>query len=451
MKLTELITSPWAVQPETLLEIQAIYATHLKGDKIDLAAVEARLGRPLASDQQDYQVRDGGVAVLPIEGVIAPKANLFTRVSGGASAQMLVKQVESAVADSRVKALVLAMDSPGGSVFGAPELAAAVREAGQVKPVVAVADAGTMASAAYWVGSAANAVYLSGPTASAGSIGVIARLSWDAPSATGVDVARGRYKRPSLNGQAPSAEFMAYYEAQLDHLYSVFVDAVAQHRGVSAEQVLERMADGRMFIGQQAVDAGLVDGLATVDALVEQLAIQPAQFAARRKAVFALGHPAAAGDAAAVSASEPVLLETLHNASNERTETMDRETLEREHPALFAQLRTDIATEAVQAELARQSGVRATALPGHEALVERLAADGQTTPEQAALAVLAAERGALAAAAQALQADAPAAAPASPAPADTGKTREAQAAEAQALAKDKGITVVAALKELGYA
>ena len=92
MNLLELLTSPWALQPQMLHEMLGVYATHLRGDKIDIAAIEARLQRPLANDQQEYTLREGGIAVLPVEGVLAPKANLFTRVSGGASAQMLTRQ-----------------------------------------------------------------------------------------------------------------------------------------------------------------------------------------------------------------------------------------------------------------------------------------------------------------------------------------------------------------------
>jgi len=89
MTLVDFLTAPWAILPDRLLEIQAIYSTHLRGEKIDIAAIEARLGRPLANDQQEYTVRDGGVAVLPISGVISNKANMFTRISDGASAQLL--------------------------------------------------------------------------------------------------------------------------------------------------------------------------------------------------------------------------------------------------------------------------------------------------------------------------------------------------------------------------
>ena len=56
MKLLDIVNGPWAIQPENLAEIQGIYTTHLRGDKIDIAAIEARLGRPLANEQQQYSI-----------------------------------------------------------------------------------------------------------------------------------------------------------------------------------------------------------------------------------------------------------------------------------------------------------------------------------------------------------------------------------------------------------
>jgi capsid assembly protease len=95
MTLLDLLTSPWALTPDKLMEMQEIYRVHLRGEKIDLSGFEARAGRPLASDQQDYQLRDGGVAVLSLEGVIAPKANLFMQICGGISAQEAIRQMDS--------------------------------------------------------------------------------------------------------------------------------------------------------------------------------------------------------------------------------------------------------------------------------------------------------------------------------------------------------------------
>ena len=459
MKLLDLITSPWAILPDQLCEIQAIYAAHLRGDKIDIDAIEARLGRPLASEQQAYEIRQGGVAVLTLDGVMAPKANLMMRICGGIPTRMAALQVESAVADPRVTTMVLAIDSPGGSVFGTPEFGATVFELSKIKPIVTVSEA-TLASAAYWVGSAANAVYISGPTVQVGSIGVVASHSFD-PTARGTttEITAGKYKRIASPTGPLSKEGLAYMQGHVDHLYSVFVDAVAAQRGASTDAVLEHMADGRVFIGQQAIDHGLVDGYATVDAMVEQLATNPAKFAKRRKAIFALGGlpPQSAGAQAGAHETEPVLLE---NSNPEmKGSSMDRKELELQHPALFAQLQAEISAQVTTtataagavAERQRITDVRAQSLPGHEALVEQLAFDGKTTGPEAAMAVMAAERVRLAGAAAAHAADAPDPVKHSAAPSDTPKTPNQKAAEAEALAKTKGISVIAALKELGYA
>lgn len=380
--LLDLLNAPWAIEPAKLLEMQAIYATHLRGEKIDIEAIEARLGRPLANEQQAYTVQAGGVAVLPVEGVIAPKANLFIRISGGASAQMMTRQVESALADSRVRALVLQVDSPGGSVLGTPELAQAIHEMAAIKPIVTVSD-GTMASAAYWIGSAANAVYISGPTVNVGSIGVVATHDYSPRRDGGqtVEITAGRYKRVASDARPLDAEGQAYLQEKVDYLYQVFVDAVARNRGTDAATVLERMADGRVFIGQQAIDAGLVDGVSTVDALVEQLATDPGRFARRTR--IAVGPTRALDSAAGVAAaaqpqpdpqdpSMPITLEQLQ--------------------ADAPQLLQDIRSEGAVQERARIQAVLAQSLPGHEALVQQLAFDGQTSGDQAAAAVLCAER-----------------------------------------------------------
>ena len=90
MRLIDIINAPWAITPEMLDEIQAIYAPHLRGEKIDLNGLEARLGQPLNNEPKAYEVVDG-VAVLPIDGVIAKRMNLFTKISGGTSSQAIMQ------------------------------------------------------------------------------------------------------------------------------------------------------------------------------------------------------------------------------------------------------------------------------------------------------------------------------------------------------------------------
>jgi len=450
MKLLDVITSPWAVLPDQLREIQSIYATHLKGDKIDIAAIEARLGRPLANDQQAYDIRPGGVAVLTLEGVMAPKANLMMQISGGVSTQIANTQIESAIADPRVNALVLAIDSPGGSVFGTPELAATVAELAKIKPIVTVSDA-TLASAAYWVGSAANAVFISGPTVQVGSIGVVTSHNYDPRAAnTTTEITAGKYKRIASAAAPLSADGRAYIQSQVDHLYSVFVDAVAANRGANVDAVLEHMADGRVFIGQQAVDRGLVDGFATVDVVVQMLAADPGQFAARRKAKFNQSAKPAGVLASAQTPAEPVSLTQKPTAKGT---PMDRETLAQQHPELLAQLQAEFSAAATTTgaadERARICAVRAQVLPGHEALIETLAFDGKTTGPEAAMAVLAAEKQQRTTQAAALASDAPPPLPLTPAATVEAKpvTRADLDAQAKAyMAAHPGTDYVAAIK-----
>ncbi len=453
MKLLDLLTSPWALLPAQLLEIQRIYATHLHGEKIDLDALEARLGRPLASEQQEYSLREGGVAVLTLSGVMAPKANLFMRISGGISTRMAAEQVRSMRADPRVRSAVLAVDSPGGSVFGVPALAEEVRALAAEKPLVTVAE-GTMASAMYWVGSAANAVYIEGTTDMVGSIGVVATHDYE-PRAGRVttEITAGRYKRMASGDKPLTEEGREYLQQQVDHLYQVFVDAVAVNRGVSADEVLQHMADGRVFIGQQAINAGLVDGVSTVDAMVDQLATNPAAFASRRKAVFALGGlPDVSASAGAAPRNDHTPTDkgtVMPQADNTQ---VTRESLERDHPALLAQLRTDFRAEGAAAETTRVKAVLAEGegMKGHHALVMRLAVDGRTSGAEAAQAILAAERASLAGARAAHEGDAPAAAPAAAAPKeDAAKTRDQLAADAKAHAAQHNVSFAQACTALG--
>lgn len=413
MTLIDFLTAPWAIVPEKLLEMQAIYATHLRGEKIDIEAIEARIGRPLANDQQEYEVREGGIAVLPISGVISPKMNLMVRVCGGTAAQMAVKQIESIRAEAsmgRIKGAVFDFDTPGGSVFGIPAMGAAIRELSTVIPTASVST-GMMCSAGYWTGSASNAVYASGETDLIGSIGVVMTHNYN-PRGAGqtTEVTAGKYKRIASDNAPLSTEGRAYLQGQVDEIYRAFVNAVADNRRTSAEKVLEHMADGRVFVGQQALDAGLIDGFATVDQVVERMATDPNKFASRRKAVLALGGLPAAGDAAAVAGpqatDEPV--PPVASQTQPVEVTMTPQELAAKFAAENHEAAAALRAEGATAELQRIKDVRATALPGHEALVDQLAMDGKTTGAEAAMAVLSAERNSRQAAATARSNDAPA-------------------------------------------
>lgn len=403
MKILDLLTSAWAIQPEKLIELQGIYATHLRGEKIDIAGVEARLGKPLNKSPQGYDVTPGGVAVVPVEGVIAKKMNLFSQVSGGASTEMVARDVKAAAADPKVKSILLYIDSPGGTVDGTQTLADLIMAVSAQKPVVAFAD-GMMASAAYWIGSAANSVIAASDTTQVGSIGVVATHK-DVSGAEAKDgvktteISAGKYKRIASSYSPLSEDGMAHMQGQVDALYTIFVNDVADQRGVSTDKVLSDMADGRVFLGQDAVKAGLVDRIASLDTVIAEMEagnLPPLRNSAAGVAAVAQKTHAAG----AVAELQPSI----------KGKPMDLATLRAEHPALAEALIKEGHQAGLEAgataERQRIQDVEAQHMPGHEALIASLKFDGKTSGAEAAVQVLNAERGKLGAHATALRSDA---------------------------------------------
>lgn len=284
MRIIDVLTSPWAIVPAKLFEIRKIYATHLRGEKIDIAAIEARIGesRPDDAEEKRYQVMNQ-MAVIQIHGVIAKRMNLFSRISGGVSTELIGADVKDAVARPEIKGILLDIDSPGGTVDGTEELGRIIFEGREQKPIVAYTD-GMMDSAAYWIGSAAQEIYISGQTVEVGSIGVVAAhvdySEWE--KKVGIkttEIYAGKYKRIASQYKPLSTEGKQSIQDVVDYLYSIFVNQVAVHRGVNSETVLENMADGKIFKGEQAVSAGLVDGVSTFDQAIERLTVMQSEMA----------------------------------------------------------------------------------------------------------------------------------------------------------------------------
>jgi capsid assembly protease len=406
MKLLDLVTSPWAMLPDKLLEMQSIYATHLRGEKIDIASVEARIGKPLKNEPQPYQVVNG-VAIIAMDGVLSKRANLFSAISGGTSTDLIARDFKAAIADPGVTAIVLAIDSPGGSVDGAQQLAKLVAGARGSKPIVSYAD-GTMCSAAYWIGCAADSIYIADQTTVVGSIGVVATHMdvSGAEASRGVkttEIVAGSYKRIASQYGALTESGRSALQAQVDAIYAVFVADVATSRDVSIEQCLADMADGRLFIGKAAIDAKLVDGVSTLDNLIADLSTKAAGVAAKTKVP----------------------------SFNPKGNAMDisKDSIAASHPEIAEAFRAEGRVEGATAERQRILAVEAQALPGHQPLIAQLKADGKTSGPEAAAQVLAAERGRLAAAGADMTAEAPAAVPhvETPAPSpEAGKSDQAK-------------------------
>ncbi len=230
---------------------------------IHLAGPEPEAARERASAAGSATVGDG-VALIELRGRMQKQ-----EASLGASASTVAarRAIRGAVADPEVGAILLVIDSPGGTVAGTKELADDVAAAGQVKPVIAlIEDIG--ASAAYWVASQATQV-LAQATAMVGSIGtygVVQDLSaLAAKEGVKVHVIRaGAMKGAGTPGTEITPEQLAAMQREVNTLNEFFLAGVASGRKLSAERVRE-LATGDVWIGQQAVAAGLIDAVSTYD------------------------------------------------------------------------------------------------------------------------------------------------------------------------------------------
>lgn len=264
---------PWALLPATLDMIVELMEMRAAGQVFTDEEIQARIGaaRPRPAPQSTA----GAIAVVAIHGVIAPRVNMMTEISGGTSADQLSMLMQRAVADPEISAIVLDVDSPGGSVFGCEELAATIRSLRGQKPIVAVANH-LMASAAYWLASQADEVIAS-PSSQMGSIGVIA-VHHDVSAAEAKEgvkttlVTAGKYKGEGHPTQPLGEDARAAMQGLADGYYDAFVRDVARGRGVKPGAVREGFGEGRIVAAADAVRFGMADAVGTMSDVLGRLA-----------------------------------------------------------------------------------------------------------------------------------------------------------------------------------
>lgn len=273
--LESVYATPWAITTRKLDDIcQLIDARRdHPATEEELAAYAAGAG-DASSDGRGYSVTAGGVAVLPVSGVILQKANLFMRFSGGTSTEKLAEQFKRALADSSVKSILLDINSPGGQVGGVAEVSDLIHASRGQKPIVALANT-AMNSAAYWIGSAADRVVAS-PSASVGSIGVYMihaeTSARDAANGTHRTViSAGRFKTVGNDAEPLTEEARGKLQEFVDSAYRLFTEAVARNRSASIESIRGGYGEGDSLLSQDALAAGLVDQVARFDQIVGEL------------------------------------------------------------------------------------------------------------------------------------------------------------------------------------
>ena len=273
---------PWAILPETLAAITELVAIRAAGGRFSAEEIEERISAG-PGPRQPYQ-ETNAVAVIPVTGVLMPRASLLSQMSGATSLQSVGAAIDAAAADSAISAIVLEVDSPGGSVGLVPETAAKVRAASQSKRVVAVAN--TMAaSAAYWIASQADELVVA-PSALVGSIGVVAAHEDHSGEMEQMGVATtfvhaGRYKVEGNPFEPLDETARAEMQKMVDDFYGLFVADVAKGRKVGAATVRADYGEGRVMTAKRAVAAGMADRIDTLESTLARVLRAPNRPGAR--------------------------------------------------------------------------------------------------------------------------------------------------------------------------
>ena len=254
----------WAILPAS---IEAAQAT-LGANMIEGAEAEPQ------DEMDEYTFSEaGGVAIIPVHGVIGHKVGAVAKMLGAVDALDVMAAIQLAADDDEVDTIILDIDSPGGTVAGVPELAETVEavQASGTKKIYAYTDS-QMASAAYWLAAGANGIFAA-PSADVGSIGVYLPVvdTSAALEEQGVSVEifkSGKYKAAGFPGVALDEEVRKHLQLEVMDTYNEFAGFVRKFRPELSYDSLQ----GQTFTGRRAAEIGMIDGEAkNLDSLLQKL------------------------------------------------------------------------------------------------------------------------------------------------------------------------------------
>lgn len=275
------LNRPLMILPEKLAVIAQILEGRINIDASELREIATPdasqfVGSALSEDgktRKNYRV-EKGTAIIPVLGSLVNRGAWLGAKSGMTSYEGLGFQIEQAAADPDVKSIVLDIDSPGGEAVGAFEVADKVRSVAKSKSVTAVVN-GMAASAAYAIASAASKI-VSTPSGVAGSIGVVLMhadysVALHQQGVKPTLIHAGAHKVDGNPYQPLTESVRADLQAEVDQFYSLFVSGVAQGRKGRMTEKAIRGTEARTYIGQAAVDAGLVDAIGSFESVLADL------------------------------------------------------------------------------------------------------------------------------------------------------------------------------------
>lgn len=222
--------------------------------------------------RRTYEVTPEGIAIIEVHGTLVQRSGWLSAGSGLTSYRSIQEEVIDAMAADDVKGLLFDIDSPGGEVNGAFDLADTLAALRGEKPMYAVANDDAF-SAAYLIASVADKLYVT-QTGGVGSVGVIAihmdQSEWDQKEGLKFSIFRaGKYKGEHGPHEPLSDHAVESLQGELDRLYEMFTGKVANLRGMAQDAV--KNTEAGLYFGEDGISIGFADELGTLDTAREAL------------------------------------------------------------------------------------------------------------------------------------------------------------------------------------
>lgn len=212
------------------------------------------------------------IAIIYVDGMIVGGRGQSTLLSESGGTDSLIKELHAARDDAAVKAVVLRINSPGGSAPASQEVGEELLKLRQTGKVVVTSMADMAASGGYWLAACTDKIYANSATLT-GSIGVyMPYANWEELyKKIGISqekIKSGPHKDIMSPDRPMTEEERAIIQAMVDDMYNQFVEVVATGRNMDEARV-RQLADGRIYTGRQAKELGLVDELGNMYDAIE--------------------------------------------------------------------------------------------------------------------------------------------------------------------------------------
>jgi len=283
--ISAILRGQWLIEKQWADSQLPMVLSFMKGEAVDFGAKESKadinpqLFSKKVAHASVYSVRPssdvrglpgGSIAMITLAGPMLKRGDMCSY--GMADQAQLVNRLANA---DNIDGILLNIDSPGGQADGTAMLSDAIKNASKSKPVVAIIDDGMAASAAMWIASAANEIFVTQATDQVGSIGVYTQVAdWNsyykealklnvqdiyAPQSTD----KNKDYKDAVNGD------ISGIEADLAVLADQFINTVATNRAGKIKG--DSWKTGKMFYAKDAIRIGLIDGIKSFDQVVSRM------------------------------------------------------------------------------------------------------------------------------------------------------------------------------------